>query len=301
MFMFKHSFRTFLNCPAGNTAVMAALAIIPLTMAAGAAIDFGNMARERSAAQSKLDNALLSTIANGDTAGQDTLQKYLDSNIGNMTVDSFQSTSDKATYTMTASAHIQPKLNFLETFGVAGKQMDIKSTVTAPKKLKEVTIEVESARGWYVKILTVKVVRPGKTKAEAETVMTVSYDNIDPLGNAGGGSGDITYTPASTVTLGDFSDFWLEMEVREDLADTSTWHTYATNDPAEARRLYVDGTPLPDNTVVDYTKLVPCGKQVRHAWEDGHTANQFLDQDIVFKVNGVCESSPNGVFVRIVK
>ncbi|MFB9982344.1 TadE/TadG family type IV pilus assembly protein [Mesorhizobium kowhaii] len=65
----------------------------------------------------------------------------------------------------------------------------------------------------------------------------------------------------------------------------------STNDATTSNRLYIDGTEVPNGTVVDIFSAVPCGQPSTQAWEDGGNPvpAPVSNTDFSYSVTGKCD------------
>ncbi|MBB6409770.1 TadE/TadG family type IV pilus assembly protein [Mesorhizobium sangaii] len=65
----------------------------------------------------------------------------------------------------------------------------------------------------------------------------------------------------------------------------------STNDATTSNRLYIDGTEVPNGTIVDIFSAVPCGQPSTQAWEDGGNPvpAPVSNADFSYSVTGKCD------------
>jgi Flp pilus assembly protein TadG len=309
--------KRFINDRSGNFAIMTALLAVPLTISAGVAVDFSSAYVQRTNLQQIADGAALAggKIFDGTNlaAAQVEAAKFITSYAN--------TTPANITYTMTGTADrvFQVSLNgavptsLLKIGNVNSVNIGVTSQATAPAKPTIVTLTPTKAQGWYFKVVTVRVVRPGAT---AETVLgTITYQ---PTTHNNSGQGTMTVSPTGSITLGDYTKLVLQMDIKNDgcplkyvatiggdssvscsrtnaTASKTYDLTLRTDDPTTSNYLFVNGVELPKGVIIPIENYFGCQAPQNHAWEDG---GGFATQDIFYTISSTCLSA-DGDAVRL--
>jgi Flp pilus assembly protein TadG len=307
---------------------MTALLAVPLTISAGIAVDFSSAYLQRTNLQEIADGAALAggKIYDGTNlaAAQAEATKF---------ITSYASTTPaNLSYTMTGTADrvFQVSLNgavptsLLKIGNVNSVNVAVTSQATAPAKPTIVTLTPTQAQGFWYKVVTVRVVRPGAT---AETVLgTVTYQ---PTTQNDSGQGTMTVTPSGSITLGNYTKLVLQMDIKSDgcpLGSTASVNsnkdvscaviqrtygkndnkaaytaaqsysmTLRTDDPSTSNYLYVNGSQLPKGVIIPIENYFGCQAPQKHAWEDGGGWDR---QDLFYTISSTCLSA-DGDAVRL--
>ncbi|MET0747667.1 MAG: TadE/TadG family type IV pilus assembly protein [Rhizobium sp.] len=309
--------KRFVNDRGGNFAIMTALLAVPLIISAGVAVDYSSAYVERTNLQQIADGAALAggKVFDGTNlaAAQTEAVKF---------ITAYASTTPASlSYTMTGTSDrvFQVALNgavptsLMKIGNVNSVNIAVTSQATAPAKPTIVTLTPTQAQGWYYKIVTIRVVRPGAT---AETILgTVTYQ---PTTHNNSGQGTMTVTPSGSITLGDYTKLVLQMDIKYDgcglkkvakigsdasvscsttsASSSSKFDlTLRTDDPSTSNYLFVNGSELPQGVIIPIENYFGCQAPQKHAWEDG---GGWATQDIFYTISSTCISA-DGDAVRL--
>jgi Flp pilus assembly protein TadG len=309
--------KKFVNDRGGNFAIMTALLAVPLTISAGVAVDLSSAYLQRTNLQEIADGAAL---AGGKVFDGTNLAAAQAEAVNFITAYS-TTTPASLTYTMTGTSDRVFKVtlngavptSLMRLGNVNSVDVGVSSQATAPAKPTVVTLTPTQAQGYYYKVVTVRVVRPGAT---AETVLgTVTYQ---PTTHNNSGQGTMTVTPTGSITLGDYTKLVLQMDIKNDgcplkmVASVSSKNAVScsntnqassnkydlslrTDDPTTSNYLFVNGTELPQGVIIPIENYFGCQAPQKHAWEDG---GGWTTQDIFYTISSTCLSA-DGDAVRL--
>lgn len=307
--------RRFASDRSGNFAIMTALIAVPLTISAGVAVDFSSAYVQRTNLQDIADGAALAGGKVFDGTNLATAQAEATRFITSYAA----STPANLTYTMTANDRVfsvaltgAVPTSILQIGGINNVNVSVVSEATAPAKPDVVTITPTQAQGYYYKIITIRVVRPGAT---AETIVgTVTYQ---PTTHNDSGQGTMTISPADVIALGDYTKLVLQMDIKDDgcplgktakvsssnavtcKSSASASQTYdmtmRTDNPDTSNYLFVNGVELPKGVTMPIENYFGCESAQNHAWEDGGGWDR---QDLFYTISSQC-SSADGDAVRL--
>jgi Flp pilus assembly protein TadG len=309
--------KKFVNDRGGNFAIMTALLAVPLTISAGVAVDLSSAYLQRTNLQEIADGAAL---AGGKVFDGRNLAAAQAEAVNFITAYS-TTTPASLTYTMTGTSDRVFKVtlngavptSLMRLGNVNSVDVGVSSQATAPAKPTVVTLTPTQAQGYYYKVVTVRVVRPGAT---AETVLgTVTYQ---PTTHNNSGQGTMTVTPTGSITLGDYTKLVLQMDIKNDgcplkmVASVSSKNAVScsntnqassskydlslrTDDPTTSNYLFVNGTELPQGVIIPIENYFGCQAPQKHAWEDG---GGWTTQDIFYTISSTCLSA-DGDAVRL--
>lgn len=305
------------NDRSGNFAIMTALLAVPLTISAGVAVDFSSAYMQRTNLQEIADGAALAggkvfdgtNLAAAQAEAVKFITAYANTTPANLTY-TLTGTTDRV-FKVTLNGAVPTSL--LKIGNVNSVNVGVASQATAPAKPTIVTLTPTQAQGWYYKIVTVRVVRPGAT---AETILgTVTYQ---PTTHNNSGQGTMTVTPSGSITLGDYTKLVLQMDIKNDgcplkmvasvsnnnaVSCSSTSQssstkfdlTLRTDDPTTSNYLFVNGQQLPKGVIIPIENYFGCQAPQKHAWEDG---GGWATQDIFYTISSTCLSA-DGDAVRL--
>jgi Flp pilus assembly protein TadG len=320
--------KKFVNDRGGNFAIMTALLAVPLTISAGVAVDLSSAYLQRTNLQEIADGAAL---AGGKVFDGTNLAAAQAEAVNFITAYS-TTTPASLTYTMTGTSDRVFKVtlngavptSLMRLGNVNSVDVGVSSQATAPAKPTVVTLTPTQAQGYYYKVVTVRVIRPGAT---TETILgTVVYQ---PTTHNDNGQGTMTVTPSGSITLGDYTKLALQMDIKDDgcpLGSTATVNgnndvsctviqrtygnnnnktaytaaqsynlTLRTDDPTTSNYLFVNGTQLPKGVIIPIENYFGCQAPQKHAWEDG---GGWTTQDIFYTISSTCLSA-DGDAVRL--
>jgi Flp pilus assembly protein TadG len=309
--------KRFVNDRGGNFALMTALLAVPLTISAGVAVDLSSAYVQRTDLQEIADGAALAggkvfdgtNLAAAQAEAVNFITAYSTTTPANLSY-TMTGTSDRV-FKVTLNGAVPTSL--MKLGNVNSVNVGVSSQATAPAKPTVVTLTPTQAQGWYYKVVTVRVVRPGAT---AETILgTVTYQ---PTTHNNSGQGTMTVTPTGTITLGNYTKLVLQMDIKDDgcglkkvanvgsdnsvsCNDTSASSsnkydlTLRTDDPSTSNYLFVNGTQLPKGVIIPIENYFGCQAPQKHAWEDG---GGWATQDIFYTISSTCLSA-DGDAVRL--
>jgi Flp pilus assembly protein TadG len=316
----KNILRRFVNDRSGNFAVLTALIAVPLTLSAGVAVDFSSAYLQHTNLQEVADGAALAggRIYDGTNLAEAQAE-------ATKFITSYAATTPTGlTYTLTGNSDrvFQVALtgavptSLLKIANVNNVKIGVTSQATAPAKPTVVTFTPTLAQGWYYKLVTVRVVRPGAT---AETILgTITYQ---PTTQNNGGQNEksptgMTMTPSGSITLGDYTKLVLQMDIKKDgcplkqvasigkdksvnCSPNSAAQKYdvslRTDDPATSDQLWVNGTEQPKGVILPVQNFFGCQATQNHAWEDGGGKER---QDLFYTISSSCITA-DGDAVRL--
>lgn len=312
----------------GVVAVIFAVAAIPVVLMIGAAVDYQRAVTARSRMQSALDAAVLSGVK--QTLPADRIKSAsaaFDANVAGLGLSYAASFSQNPDGTFSGRVDGQTPTAFMRAINVPTISVGAKSRAAAGASANmptSLTFTALTAKGWFWKNVTLWVHHPGDAADTALANFTYQPNTL-----LNGGSGVLTGPFGSAIALGsNYDKIYLTMTVMDDGCapgmapahpeaidglDTTYWDTYqclaenppsvvkthagysfASNDPATANHLFVDGKQLAVGTVIPPTGLAKCNASVNHGWEDSKLWNpsdpQNVDawssQDFEFNVTG---------------
>jgi Flp pilus assembly protein TadG len=300
----------------GNFGIMTALLMVPLSIAAGMAVDYSTSVNEQGHLQEIADGAALAggkifdgtNLADAQTVAKAFISAY-SSSIPKDTTS--QITANGRTLLVSLGGSVPTSL--MQLANVKSVNIGATAGATAPEKPQKVTLTPTQAQGYYYKVISVIVVRPGTTK---EVVLaTVTYQ---PNTHNNAGQGPMVQLPGGQIDLGKYTKLVLQMDIKNDgcpigqTASVSSKNevscsasstqanskynlTLRTDNPATSYYLFVDGQQLPANTTMPIQNYFGCQKTQTHAWEDG---GGWQRQDFFYTISSECTSA-DGDFVRL--
>lgn len=308
----------------GAVAVALVVALVPILIMIGAAIDYQRAAGARVRLQAAVDAA---TLAGAKEPTADARAKaardVLMSNVGELGVsDVAANFHDNVDSTFTGVVSASAPTAFLgiinvNTIGVSTSSR-VGLTTTPVSTPTSLTFTARGATGWFWKNVRLWIHHPGDVADTA--IATFEYQ---PSTLTGGGSGATSGPLGAPITLGsNYDNLYLTMEVSPDGCapgyaplhpdaidsyNTAYWdpyvclpvgtpgvvknksiYTMSTNDPTTANHLFVDGVQRPLGTSLTVANMSKCDATVRHAWEDTEIytpgSDAWVDQDFLFDV-----------------
>ncbi len=306
------------NDRGGNFAMVTALIATPLLMAAGVAVDFSNASAQRTNLQEIADATALeggkifdgTNLAAATTTAQAFLKGYSAQMPSNVTSSM---TADGRTFKVALNAAVDTSLMKIANYNSI--PIGVNAAAVAPVKPTKITFDPTYAKGFWYKMISVMVVRPGST---AETTLaTIVYQ---PTTLADDGKGTMTMVPATgTIDLGNYTKLILKMEIKKDYCPTGYTgkavspnqtvkctatnqasskvydSTLRTDNPNQMDSLYVDGKQLQKGTAYPLEAYFGCASKQSHAWEDGGGGPT---QDFFYTVSADCSGS-DSTYVRL--
>lgn len=275
----KHHLSRCFSNTAGNTSVFMALALMPLLLSAGVAIDFNRINERKSSLQAALDAAVLASAASEDALTEAEALKFFDAYAGlsDITINAIsivKGEDGKSTGTIDASM----RLGLMGISGLASPDIRLSSSAkgAVPEKLDQVTFQITNAQGAYDKEIYFF------TKDEdgdiIEETLVLDYDYTYKSGK-GTKKFKPPVTSSSTITAGEYATYGVRMVVYEDTSYTGKHikpKSYSSDEEDVAKWSKVTGE---------------CTDGQTQNWEDGGDSNYL---DFVFKVNCTTKSFSSG-------
>lgn len=273
-------FARFVRNEAGVTAIMFGLALIPIALAAGSAIDYTNGARMKAKLQEPIDVAGLAAVKNSGSEMSTAKSNFdgLADRAGFIGANSTWTFDGSGKLSGNATAAVPTA--FMQLAGL--KSMTVTASVVVQQSglptPDEVIISVNYAKGWYWKRLTIW--KQDTATSSPALLATYTYQPTSLLnGGTGTQSGDFG-TPIKIGT--NYKSIYLQMDVSPDgcppnlapqYADaidsynTQHWsnytcmtpdskhpkvasiYTFKTNDSSTANHMFSSGTQIPTSTI----------------------------------------------------
>lgn len=310
------SFKRLLRDGSGNFGVMTALLMVPLCLAAGAAVDYATAVGQKTNLQQIADGAVLAGGKVFDGTNFDTAkaqaQAFIDAYAATMPTNLSSSiTFNGNTLQVTLTGSVPTTL--MQLGNIPSVNVSVNSSSFSPPKPQKVTLTPTKSQGYYYKIVTIRVVRPNTT---SEVVLgTVVYQ---PNTHNDGGQGSMVANPQGAIDLGKYTKLVLQMDIKNDgcpigqtasvnsknavtcnssskAADKKYDLTLRTDNPDTSYYLFVNGTQLPKGTIVPIENYFGCAQPQSHAWEDGGGWDR---QDFFYNISSTCASA-DGEAVRL--
>jgi Flp pilus assembly protein TadG len=308
----------------GSVAVAFIIALIPMIIMIGAAIDYHRAAGARVRLQAAVDAA---TLAGAKESTADARIKaarnVLMSNVGELGVSGVAPDfHDNADGTFTGVVGASAPTAFMgivnvKTIGVSASSR-VGLTATPASTPTSLTFTAKGATGWFWKKVTLWIHHPGDVADTA--VATFEYQ---PTTLNARGSGNTSGPLGTPINLGsNYDNLYLTMEVSPDGCapgyaplhpdaidsyNTTYWdpytclpegvsgvvkrkstYTMSTSDPTTSNHLFVDGVQRPLGTTLNITNMAKCDATVSHSWEDTEIyeagSSAWVDQDFLFDV-----------------
>ena len=272
----KEKLLRFIGNRNDSIAPIVCVATSVLLLASGAAIDYSRALHEDAEVQDALDAAILAS-AHGSTNREmrSILRKHFYSRKPNARVSRIKFSAGPNGKTITATANSEAATTIMAITGKKTTKVHALSQVVIPMKVSEVKFRAVKAHGWYSKKIKL-MVRPVGS-AEDIQVITGLYTYSRR------GRSSFTVAPNQWVGLGNYQHVYLQMEIDPNSRGWGrTWRTiFRSDDPKYSSRFFINGKQVPRNTKIDLLNLVPCGKKVNLAWEDGggHAPDIYFDME----------------------
>lgn len=153
----------------------------------------------------------------------------------------------------------QSPTSLLGLFGKPAIPVTARTVAHFPLELQNIRIRAANASGWWSKVMTLMVRRPGAS-VDTEVVRFVYDANRNRLTG-----------PTGWIDIGAYEHAYFRMKIdprsRAFIRGFPT--ELRTDQPRYSHRMYIDSKRVPRNTRVDIMKTVECGRSIRHQWEDG--------------------------------
>ncbi|AYG60450.1 pilus assembly protein [Rhizobium jaguaris] len=310
------SIQRLLRDRAGNFGILTALLLVPVSLAAGAAIDYSTAIAQRTNLQEIADSAALAggEIYDGTnfSTAKATAQAFIDAYAATTPIGLASNiTANGNTLQVTLTGSVPTTL--MRLGNVNNVDISVNAASYSPPKPQQVTLTPTKAQGYYYKKVTIRVVRPNTT---SEVVLgTVTYQ---PTTHNDSGQGTMVVNPPGAINLGQYTKLVLQMDIKDDgcptgqtasvssnnavkcskssrAADQKYDLTLRTDNPDTSYYLFVNGQQLPKGITVPIENYFGCQSPQNHAWEDG---GGWERQDIFYTISSVCASA-DGAAVRL--
>ena len=288
----------------GVAAVVFALAIIPIVVVIGAAVDYQRAVATRARLQTAVDAAVLAAVKSPNPSERlQVARAVVSSNIADLSVDGLRQVfTNNADGSFTGTLQGVASTAFMGIVNV--KSLDLAVTARAalaagaPNTPTTLNFSLRSVKGWYRKDVTLWVHHAGDP---ADTALATFV--YQPTSLFGGGSGPTTGPLGTAIALGsNYDKLYLTMDVYPDgcgpgeapefpraidQSDTNYWEPYnclpvnppyvtkvktpfklSTDDPATSNHLFVDGVQQPLGAPLNVLNFAKCSASVTHGWED---------------------------------
>lgn len=323
----KTVFKKFLHSTSGNFAIIAAVAMIPVVVGIGVAIDYGRGVNTKADMQNSLDGAVLAALNLPDTATKEQRQKKLQAfYAANGGLGTAQLPADlvsgATSASLKASAKYEMPTSIMGIVGVDKVNVTVESAAQKPVKLTTLSFKVDGVAGAWDKTVYLMARPKGATKYDA--VLRMEY--IYPWAAAPGGNTTVskkvgsnwvdtfemkceTGTCTNNILSGDgtasadlvnMDDVYPQMDVTA-VAGIEHWfykeksRTLKSNDPATANQMFTEGVAAKLGDTVNIVDVVGCGeKWIEQRWEDGGGYEGAVDAwegtDFKYQVKGACSA-----------
>lgn len=288
----------------GVAAVIFAIAIVPIVIVIGAAVDYQRAVSTRARLQTAVDAAVLAAVKSPNSSERlQVARDVVSSNVADLSVGGLQQVfTNNSDGSFTGTLKGSASTAFMGIVNV--RSMDLAVTARAamaagpPNTPTTLNFSLRSVKGWYRKDVTLWVHYAGNPTDTA--LATFVYQ---PTSLFGGGTGPTTGPLGTTITLGsNYDKLYLTMDVYRDgcgpgkapefpnaidLSDTNYWEPYncipvnppyvtkvktpfklSTDDPATSNHLFVDGVQQPFGAPLNVLNFAKCNASVTHGWED---------------------------------
>jgi Flp pilus assembly protein TadG len=172
-------FKTFLRCNAGNTAMMFSLALVPLLLAVGSAVDMVRVNRTQAVLQGAADAAALaagtSNLSNSDL--NDLVTTYMESNGAVAALDlveSIEAKQDKQSGTYSVAIKGKMNTSFMHLVGVNTMDLGATAEVTSGSQALELVLVLDNTDSMNAEG------RLTALKASAKALVEEIYENQEP-------------------------------------------------------------------------------------------------------------------------
>lgn len=270
----------------GGVAITFGLSALGIAMLSGLALDYTIIIKAKSKNQAALDAAVLASVTSAKSPGEakNLVAKYYGANGGEGRLEDVDYVDDGIGVTISARASYDNPNAFGGILNRPTSLVQVESEGRARAKLTELTITPISAGGSWSKTMTLH-----KVDEETGVDSVVGYVMYE-FGLTSAFDGKLTTDMHGTVSLINTKEAYFQMDIDDDPSrswylDNLTVKTMRTNDPETAHHIFVDGRQLTSGVAVNLADIIPCGEEVRIAWEDG---GDFAVQDFFFDVSGKC-------------
>ncbi len=141
----RHIVRRLVRDPRGNFAIWAALAMLPLTLGAGMALDYGQLSNRRAELQNALDSASLAIAREGKTISDQEASEIARSYLAaNFAVDHTGVAVQRSDEAVTVSARVREKLTFAGVIGYDTATVSAASTAAIAYTKYEIALVLDT-------------------------------------------------------------------------------------------------------------------------------------------------------------
>ncbi len=289
--------RKLLSNKRGSIALAFGATLPVIALVAAVAVDYTNLVRQRSDLQNFLDAALVDSIwVNGYENAKKTLKDRfsIDPDFSNTIITKLNlEENPDGTVKLIADVKLNAPLLFGGILGYETLPVSVSSAVSAAKTLTDVKFEPISAKGWFPKKVELIVRRPDTGE---EDVLSTMYYRVRAKKSICRRKGKLVLTDCGELELGDYDLAYLRFSVWELNADIRNQRqnppsiTIRSDDPANARRFFIDDVQKVDGTSVDVFSGLECDESSKHAWEDQRVVSLGDSRDFVYRVTGFCKN-----------
>lgn len=280
----------FTRNESGAIAITFAVGLTVLFGVVGLAIDIGRVTNARTTAQNSLDAAVLAAMSEEtEESSQNAFNSFLASKGLDPTKATISWNVESSQIIGTSTYSTRIPTSFARIFGFSDLPVEVAAAavVRTPETVSELKFNLKEAYGWYDKNVAFYALRPdGRT----EVIAHIDYKMTDHKAANWRGTGVMTVSPSTTVSVGPFKTIWAVMTVKSATNVTQ----YRTDDPTTSEHLFINGVQMPHGKTVDIGTLLPCGNTVEYAWEDSTGVVAFAAQDIFFDIQVACNANSRG-------
>lgn len=320
----KTSLSRFFDDRGGNFAIMTALLAAPLLIVAGVAVDYSYASTQKTNLQQIADAAALeggkifdgTNLAAATSAAQTFLKGYSTQMPSNIT--STMSANGRV-FSVSLSGSVSTSI--MKVANVNSFPIGASASAIAPLKPQKVTLTPTNAQGYWYKVVSIIVVRPGTT----DEVVLGTY-TYQPTTQNDSGQGTKVMSPSGAIDLGKYTKLVLKMDIKTDGCPLGAYatvnskkdvtcnviatkdknksqyigyfsynNTLRTDNPSTSNYLFVDGKQMPQGINFPLESYFGCAKPQNHAWEDGGGWDR---QDIFYTISSDCSGADSN-FVRL--
>lgn len=245
------SFSTFLKNSAGNTAIVFAMAAVPIMLGAGAAVDMVRADNTRTVLQAAADAAAIAGATSGKTSDADlnlVVKDYLKANGAEdalTSVKKIKQTLDKSKRTFSVTIDGTLKTSFMFLAGVSELDIGAKAEVSVGGGGLEVVLALDNTESMNYEG------RLPALKTAAKSLVDTVLDGVSSTGSYVK-VGIVPFSNYVNVGLSNRTKSWIT--VAADSTGSACWNTYpdavSSNCHTETYTGYADGVPQAYTTEV---------------------------------------------------
>ncbi|MGH6752926.1 MAG: TadE/TadG family type IV pilus assembly protein [Bradyrhizobium sp.] len=327
--------RKFLRADGGSVMTLFAASIVPIVAIVAVGVDYGRASKARMQDQQVLDAALVAAAGQRDaTKARAMFTAMLSQGLqaGSAATPLVVDTSNPAAFQVSAAVNGASNMAFGSIAGGLSIPYKAQGSALAGYKPTSANVTVNYVKGYWYKVITLFVHRPGAASDTALATITYQPVNLQSNGGVGVGTATISGPGLTTVSaaglnlslasgviqLGDYDKLYFKMSVKKancapgyKLSSQSTNTNvkcvtttgsatfdavFQTDDPNTSEYLFVDGKQQPHGVVVPVGTMMPCATVgAKQEWEDG---GGFASQDFGFTILSAC-LTPDANNVRL--